>query len=255
MPLLNKLSKLPERAAQFLAYLYFQKLKFGITNTKFDISFTVFRESFLNDQYRIKSFSRHLDGADSLLFVDLGRNHGFVFFYLLEHMARMGIRVGRIQYIGIDPSPLKFAYFNRPAAGTQVAYRLIGKAVVFDGSRTVKLKYGERNIGNFNVTGSNYETRMKKAAENKQFTELEVDTMQVEEVLDLVKDSKDFDNVIVKIDCKNRNELIMERSMEVLAAHPGGWLVACESDGSSEGRLASRAEVLHGTIVASNREL
>lgn len=255
MSLITKLKKLPAGGPQVLAYLYYQKLKFGITNTKFDISFTVFRESFLNDQYRIKSFSGHLHGTGSLLFVDIGRNHGFVFFYFLEHMARMGTKIGRIHYIGIDPSPLKFAYYDRLMPGTQVDYRLIDKAVVFDGSKTVKLKYGERNIGNFNVSGSNYETRMKKVAAHSQFIEIEVDTLQVEEVLELVKGGQGIDNVIVKIDCKNCNEIIMERTLDILADHPGGWLVACERDGSSRGRLATHAEVLTETIVASNRTI
>ncbi len=252
--LMSKLKKIPERGPQVLAYLYHQKLRFGITNTKFDISFTVFRESFLNDQYRIKSFARHLDGTDSLLFLDVGRNHGFVFYYLLDHLAKTNIRIGRIQYIGIDPSPIKFAYYDRPPAGTQVDYRLIDRAVVFDGSQTVRLKYGERNLGNFNVTGSNYETSMKEVARRREFIEIEVETLQAEALMDLVAEARDYSAAIVKIDCKNQTEILMEQALERLEGQSGPWLAACEPDGSSEGRLRARAQAFPGALVMSNRE-
>ena len=67
MTLISKLRKVPVRAPQFLAYLYHQKLRLGITNTKFDISFTVFRESFLGDQYRLRSFARPAPGVKVIL--------------------------------------------------------------------------------------------------------------------------------------------------------------------------------------------
>lgn len=260
MTLLSKLSRLPERLPQLVSYLYHQKFRFGITNTKFDISFTVFRESFLNDQYRIKSFAHGLDGTDSLLFLDVGRNHGFVFFYFLHYLAENDIKIGRIQYIGIDPSPLKFAYYDTPPAGTQVDYRLIDKAVVFDDSETVKLKYGERNLGNFNVTGSNFEKSMGKVARRREFIEIEVDAMGIDELMDLVREANGYSSAIVKIDCKNRTEQIMEQALDILGEQPGKrpdkqpdkWLVACERDRSADGRLDDRTENLGDTLVAAN---
>ena len=255
MTLISKLRKVPVRAPQFLAYLYHQKLRLGITNTKFDISFTVFRESFLGDQYRLRSFARHLDGTDSLLFVDVGRNHGFVFYYFLDHLVRNNIRIGRIQYIGIDPSPIKFAYCETPPEGTEISYRLLDKAVVFDGSDTVKLKYGERNIGNFNVTGSNYETRMKKVASRSRFIEIEVETLQIDALMELVAGARDYSSAIVKVDCKNRTEVIMEKAVGVLEDYDGDWLVACEPDGSSEGRMKARAVDCGGALVMSNKDV
>ncbi len=236
-------------------FFYYQKLKFGITNTKLDISFAVFRESFLGDQYRIKNFAGNLDGADSLLFLDIGRNHGFVFYYFLHHLSQNNIRIDRIQYIGIDPSPLKFVYYRGLRDGTAISYRIIDKAVVFDESKTVMLKYGERNLGNFNVTGSNFETRMKSAARQRDFIEIEVETISITEVNDLVRQAHAYSNVIVKIDCKNRTEIIMENALDILQDHPGAWLVACEADRSSEGRLKAKAQNLGVTLVASNRAI
>lgn len=252
MSILSKLSQLPKRLPQLVLYLYYHKLVFGITNTKFDISFTVFRESFLGDQYRIKSFASNLKDKESLLFLDIGRNHGFVFYYFLHHLARQGIKIDKIQYIGIDPSPLKFAYYNKSLQGTKVDYRLIDKAVVFDETRTVRLKYGERNLGNFNVAGSNYEKSMAKVARQRDFIEIEVDALRIDDLLELVRQTSAYDSAIVKIDCKNRTEVILERSLEILADHSGPWLAACERDHSAGGRLEGRAEKLGGTLVSAN---
>lgn len=249
--LIKKIAKLPERSAQFLSYLYYQKFTFGITNTKFDISFIVFRESFLNDNYRIKEFATTVSPAGSLPFIDVGRNHGLVFFYFLQHVKKQGLKFRKIDYIGLDPSPLKFVYDPTPPAGCDISYRIIDKAVVFDKSPTVKLKYGERNIGNFNVSGSNFEKDMSKMARKFEFIEIEVDTLSVDDLMDFVRAHENYDATVVKIDCKNRTEIIMQLAMDVLKERATPYLVACESDGSSEGALAETARKHEGTFVFS----
>ena len=253
--LARKARKAPVRAWQLLLYIYYHKLVYRIDNTKFNISFTVFRESFLGDQYRIRKFSRQLDGAESLLFIDLGRNHGFVFFYFLHELARRGTSLKSVRYIGCDPSPLKFVYHPHPPAGLDVSYRLLDRAIVFDDAKTVKLKYGERNLGNFNVSGSSFEARMAKAGRRYEFIEIEVDAISAEETIDLVRGHDDYDAVIVKIDCKNRTEQLMESALDVLEGRTGPWLTACERDGSGSEALARRAELSRETAVASNRSI
>ena len=93
-------------------YFWYHKVVFGITNTKFDISYCVFRESFLNDQYKIRKFLESVGEAKELFFLDIGRNHGFVFYYMMYYVMKINFSVSVINYYGVDPSPLKFVYFN-----------------------------------------------------------------------------------------------------------------------------------------------
>jgi len=97
---------------QVCQYYWYHKHVFSITNTKFDISYCVFRESFLRDIYGIRRFLNNIDSSDKLLFVDIGRNHGFVFYYTMYHIMRTKFPVSVVDYYGIEPSPLKFVYFN-----------------------------------------------------------------------------------------------------------------------------------------------
>ena len=253
--LLRRLGKAPRRAWQLLLFLWYHKLVFAISGTRFDISFTVFRESFLDDQYRIRRFVRGLGPVDSLLFLDIGRNHGFVLYYLVEELTRRGPPVGRIRYVGCDPAPLKFVYHPRPPEGTEIAYRLIDRAVVFDGAATVRLKYGERNLGNFNVSGSNFEARMARFRDRFEFVEIEVDTISAEEILGHLADHESHDAVIVKIDCKNRTEQLMLRALERLEGRTAPWLVACERDASAAGALDARTLAATDPAVAAHPRL
>lgn len=224
------------RKARYLAdlpsYIYFHKFRFGITNTKNNITFTVFRESFLRDQYRIREFFDQAKPAGKVLFLDIGRNHGLVFFYLLDHIAQRS-DVASIHYIGIDPSPLKFVYYNSRKLKFPVSYRIVDKAVVFDSSETVRLKYGERNFGNFNVSGSTHEKKLSPLRDSFEFIEIEVDTIRNDELMDLLRSNLEADTIVVKIDCKNRNEVLFLDSLDILRSHAGSHLVACERDGTA----------------------
>jgi hypothetical protein len=145
-------------------YLYVHKIKFGITNTKFDISFCVFRESFLQDQYMIKKFCNDASLGDEIFFLDLGRNHGFVFLYFIHHLFLKNALPKRIRYVGIDPSPLKFCFYDdrKLKSLCEIKYNIIDRAIIFGNESTVKLKYGESNFGNFNISGSNYEQKTRQ---------------------------------------------------------------------------------------------
>jgi hypothetical protein len=141
-------------------YYWYHKWVFGVTNTKFDISYCVFLESFLNDQYNIRKFLKSICNSNELFFLDIGRNHGFVFYYMMFHIMKTKFPVSIINYYGIDPSPLKFVYFNFHAYlskhGIKLNYNIIDRAIVFNQEPKVILKYGENNFGNFHVLGSNY---------------------------------------------------------------------------------------------------
>ena len=93
-------------------YIWYHKLRFGVDKTKFDISFCVFIESFINDQYGIRAFLSKLRTAREVCFIDIGRNHGLVFYYAMYHIMKHDLPVKVVNYYGIDPSPLKFVYFN-----------------------------------------------------------------------------------------------------------------------------------------------
>jgi hypothetical protein len=228
---LNKIN----RGAKYLAtvkHLYHNRYRFGITNTKRDITLTVFMESYLRDQYRIREFFDKVGDAGTVRFIDIGRNHGLVFFYTLDHIARRR-DIAQIEYTGIDPSPLKFVYYNPKKLSFPVSYRLYDRAVVFDDSETVKLKYGENNFGNFNVSGSSHEQMLALKRNRYEFIEIEVDAMPHGEVLNLVRDACEADTIIVKIDCKNKNEVLFLDALDILSSHQGSHLVACERDGTA----------------------
>lgn len=244
---------------RILPYLWYHKVRFGITNTKFDISFCVFEESFLNDQYGIKKFLSQIEHSSQLTFLDLGRNHGLVFYYAMHHIMTHKIPMSRIDYIGIDPAPLKFVYFNHHDYlrdnGIAINYLLMQKAIVFDGSESVKLKYGEGNFGNFNVAGSNYDRKLKALAARREFVEIEVETMQAAQIYDFIEAGKQSDTLIVKIDCKNRTEVLFAEALARLEGAEMNYLVACEQDGSAERDLSHHAVPGQRVLRASNLPL
>ena len=254
--MLRKLGKIASFAPMLLPYLWYHKVVFGVTNTKFDISFCVFRESFLADQYRIREFIGKLDQASTLFFLDLGRNHGFVFYYMMHHIMRTNFPVKTIDYFGIDPSPLKFVYFNhfgflRKKAIT-INYYLIDKAMVFDNSQYVKLKYGEQNFGNFNVSGSNYHNILADKQSRFTYAEINVETIRLEEIKNILRKYGDADAIIVKIDCKNRTDCIFAECLAMMEARDRPYLVSCERDGSSGRDLSRFAQEKTRTLCASN---
>ena len=177
----RKIRRLSELPYMIEFYLY-RKFVFGITNTKFDISYCVFRESFLEDQYDIRKFIDRLAPCNELFFLDIGRNHGFVFYYMMFYLIKKNIRIPVINYYGVDPSPLKFVYFNfhekLAKSGIHINYHIIDRAVVFNDEPTVALKYGEGNFGNFNVSGSNYEEKQAAVQPTREYVEIVVETIR-----------------------------------------------------------------------------
>lgn len=228
------------RVAQFYWY---HKFVFGITNTKFDISYCVFRESFLEDQYNIRKFLDELGQCKELLFLDIGRNHGLVFYYTMYYLMKRNIRIPVINYYGIDPSPLKFVYFNFhkeiAKRGMRINYNIVDRAVVFNGEPTVKLKYGEGNFGNFNVAGSNYGEKARSVQSYYEYVEINVETIKFSELLTIVEHNRNADAIIVKIDCKNRTDYMFMKFLDVLSAQNAKFLVSCETDGSSSRDVSS----------------
>jgi hypothetical protein len=223
-------------------YFWYHKVVFRIDNTKFDISFCVFLESFINDQYGIREFIDKMKSSDELTFVDLGRNHGFVFYYMMYYLMKKDFPVKKINYYGIDPSPLKFTYFNfhdyLKRNGITVDYNIIDRAVVFDNERHVRLQYGEKNFGNFHVSGSNYVSRSDAPSSRFEFIEICVETMQFDEVRKIITDNAGSDTLIVKIDCKNRTDYMFAEILDMLADAPIDYLLAAEQDGSSDRDLS-----------------
>lgn len=237
-------------------YIWFHKFVFRITNTKFDITYSVFRESFINDQYRIRQFLDSSRRLHSLLFLDIGRNHGLVFYYAMYHMMKKKIVIPKIRYIGVDPSPLKFVYFNYfrflESNGIEIDYRIIDKAVVFDDSATVKLKYGEDNYGNFNVEGSNFEQRFSLIQSRWSYVQIEVDTISVAELKSYVQDLRNFDAAIVKIDCKNQTNVLFSEFLELLSTTEKQYLLTSERDESGQIDLSQFACPDSNTLAYSS---
>lgn len=221
-----------------IRFYWYHKFLFGITNTKFDISYCVFRESFLEDQYDIRKFLDQLGSCKELLFLDIGRNHGFVFYYTILYLVKRNIQIPVINYYGIDPSPLKFVYFNfhekLAKSGIHINYNLIDRAVVFNNEPTVTLKYGEGNFGNFNVAGSNYSQKQAAVQSKFEYVQINVETIRFSELLDIVDRNIHSDAMIVKIDCKNRTDYMFTKFLDMLSGRSVNYLIACESDGSSE---------------------
>ena len=239
-----------------LQYCWYHKLVFGVTNTKFDISYCVFRESFLRDQYDIRKFIGKLGPCRELFFLDIGRNHGFVFYYLVYHLVQRGIRVPLINYYGIDPSPLKFVYFNQTDTlhkhGIRINYNIIDRAIVFNNEPVVALKYGEGNFGNFNITGSNYEEKLARLQSRFEYVELTVETMRFSEVLTLVKRNMSADAIVIKIDCKNRTDHMFMEFLDVLSHTNKNYLISCERDGSSGRDVSNFAKSTAAVLTVSH---
>lgn len=215
-------------------YFFYHKLIFKVTNTKFDISYCVFRESFLEDQYGIRYFLRK-PNKRSLKFIDLGRNHGFIFLYAVSFLVKNKLGWAHIEYLGIDPSPLKFVYpkaqISPSSAGLNIEYELIDSAIVFGQQDSVRLKYGEDNFGNFNIRGSNYESEEKNFRKTD-FIEIAVPTIHLDRIKDIIRESSSFDAIVLKIDCKNRTESIFSQCLPLLKESNAHFLIAYEQDGS-----------------------
>ncbi len=236
-------------------YFWYHKRRFGIDNTKFDISYCVFLESFLGDQYGIRAFLDTVPQAREISFIDAGRNHGLVFYYTMYHIMTRGLPVKTVHYYGIDPSPLKFVYFNfhdyLRRNGITVHYHIIDRAVVFDGEPHVTLRYGENNFGNFHVAGSNYAQKKAIQQVRLEYVDITVETMQFSELQALIAANADKDALIVKIDCKNRTDQIFADSLAKLSAHGGNFLLAAEADGSS-GQDLSRYRRAGGDVLMAS---
>ena len=237
-------------------YWWFQKLKFGVTNTKFDISWSVFRSSFVQDQYNIRRFLDATKQADTLFFFDIGRNHGFVFYYTMYHILRSGFRTSVVNYVGIDPAPLKFVYFNDFKGlrdrKIKVNYFLLDKAVAFSDNSHVKLKYGERNFGNFNIDESNFAEKLASRQRSYSYVEIDVETIGVQALKDIVGRHKSSDAMIVKIDCKNQTTRLFLEMLDTLGDVERPYLLACERDSSGDRDVSSYAKPGHNTLTTSN---
>lgn len=237
-------------------YLWYHKLRFGVNNTKFDITFCVFRESFLRDQYGIRSFLDRMTTAPTLTFVDLGRNHGLVFYYMMYYIMIREFPVKTINYYGVDPSPLKFVYFNfhdwLRQRGIAIHYHIIDRAVVFDDAAAVTLSYGERNFGNFHVAGSNYAERVAHRQSRYEFVDITVDTIRFDEIIEIVRSNLDSDAMIVKIDCKNRTDHMFGEIRDVLDAAAIDYHIAAEHDRSST-RDLTRFRSADGAVLVASR--
>ena len=244
--------ELPSR----LKFYWFHKHVFGITNTKFDISFRVFCQSFVNDQYNIRNFIDAVRSAKELFFLDIGRNHGFVFYYAMYHIMKTNFPVSVIHYYGIDPSPLKFVYFNFHdyllKRGIKIHYHIIDRAVIFNADRNAILKYGENNFGNFHILGSNYAGHAVGQQANFEYVEINVDTIQFSDVLEIIKKHMGNDAVIVKIDCKNRTAYLFSRILDLLLPSNTNYLISCERDESADRDLSVYARKGFNVLSASN---
>jgi len=244
--------ELPSR----LKFYWFHKHVFGITNTKFDISFRVFCQSFVNDQYNIRNFIDAVRSAKELFFLDIGRNHGFVFYYAMYHIMKTNFPVSVIHYYGIDPSPLKFVYFNFHdyllKRGIKIHYHIIDRAVIFNADRNAILKYGENNFGNFHILGSNYADNTVGQQSNFEYVEINVDTIQFSDVLEIIKKHMGNDAVIVKIDCKNRTAYLFSRILDLLLSSKTNYLISCERDESADRDLSVYARKGFNVLSASN---
>lgn len=226
------------------SYLYHVRWRLGVRKTKYDITFCVFKESYVGDQYGIREFADKMRGQERLVMFDLGRNHGLVLLFLVDYLTRSGSTIRRIDYVGIEPSPLKFAYHKN--SSIQVHYRLIDKAIIYDDQESILLKYGDDNFGNFNVSGSNYEGKQRRKLD---FIELEVDTMAADDVIDMVRRQPDEVPLIVKIDFKYRCSHFFEMVAKELSGRKGPLLLACEEDGTAEGDIAQYANPVFKTLV------
>ena len=226
--------ELPSR----LKFYWFHRHVFGITNTKFDISFRVFCQSFVNDQYNIRNFIDNVGSAEELFFLDIGRNHGLVFYYAMYHIMKTNFPVSVIHYYGIDPSPLKFVYFNFHdyllKRGIKIHYHIIDRAVVFNADRNAILKYGENNFGNFHILGSNYANHAIAHQANYEYVEISVDTVPFSDVLEIIKKHIANDVIIIKIDCKNRTAYMFSRILDLLSSSKTNYLISCERDESAD---------------------
>lgn len=227
-----------KKRTDLLKYYWYHKRVFKITNTKFDISYCVFKESFLNDQYNIRHFLNEVKSAEKLFFMDIGRNHGFVFFYTMYHIMKSGFKVSEINYFGIDPSPLKFVYFNYfdflKNNDITINYNIIDRAIVRNEEEFVRLKYGEDNFGNFNVNGSNFEKKLSDLQTKRSFIELNVQAISIAEVKKIIKENL-TDATIIKIDCKFETSKMFKEFRELLHNENRPLLISAEKDDDIEG--------------------
>lgn len=237
-------------------YYWYHKIVFGVTNTKFDISCCVFRESFLNDQYGIRKFLKGIGSSSNILFLDIGRNHGFVFYYMMYYIMRTNFQVSVVNYYGIDPSPLKFVYFNfqdyLSKRGIKINYHIIDRAVVFAGEHHAMLKYGEGNFGNFHVLGSNYAQNSAARQSDFEYVNIIVETIHFCDLLKIISDNIDCNSIIVKIDCKNRTDYMFTAILDMLSVHKINYLVSCERDGSCNRDVSAYAIKDANVLSASN---
>lgn len=237
-------------------YWWFHKYKFGITNTKFDISWCVFRESFIQDQYDIRRFLDIIRQADTLFFFDIGRNHGFVFYYTMYHIMRSGFNTSVVNYVGIDPSPLKFVYFNYfnflRKKNVKINYFLVDKAVIYGNENHVKLKYGEKNFGNFNINDSNYAQKLAHLQNRFSYVEITVETIGLKEIKEIVVSHMASDAIVIKIDCKNQTNRLFLEMLDSLSDFKKPYLIASEKDFSGDRDVSKYRKIGVNVLATSN---
>jgi len=254
--LISKITRRLGKYRHLPKYWWFHELKFGITNTKFDISYCVFRESFIQDQYDIRRFLDATKQADTLFFLDIGRNHGFVFYYTMYHIMCSGFHTSVVNYVGIDPAPLKFVYFNYFSWLRQkkikINYFLLDRAVVFSNESHVKLKYGEKNFGNFNIDESNYAQMLAPIQNRFSYVNIVVETIGLKEIKEIVVNHKAADAIIIKIDCKNQTTRLFLEMLDVLAEFSKPYLVACEKDSSGDRDVSGFSKPDLNVLTMSN---
>jgi hypothetical protein len=174
----------------------------------------------------------------------------------MYHIMKTNFPVPVIHYYGIDPSPLKFVYFNFHdyllKRGITIHYHIIDRAVVFNADRNAIFKYGENNFGNFHIIGSNYENHTGTPQANYEYVEINVDTIPFSEVLEIAKKHIANDAIIVKIDCKNRTAYMFSRMLDLLSSSKTNYLISCERDGSADRDLSAYTRKGFNVLSSSN---
>jgi len=180
----------------------------------------------------------------------------FVFYYTMYYLMKNNFRFSSIKYYGIDPSPLKFVYFDYfkylSKHRIKISYNIIDRAVVFNNEQSVTLKYGENNFGNFNVSGSNFERQLQPIQSRFEYVEIAVETIQFSEIQEIIKDNIDADAVIVKKDCKNQTDRMFVDVLDMMSECNSNYLVSCERDGSSDRDVSAYAAKGANVLTASN---
>jgi hypothetical protein len=134
----------------------------------------------------------------------------------------------------------------------KINYFLLDKAVVFNNEKHVKLKYGERNFGNFHIHVSNYAKKKSLHQDHYTYVELKVETISVKEIMGIVDNNKSSDAMIIKIDCKNQTTRLFLDMLDQLQDYTSPYLVACEKDSSSQEDVSNYDKPNLNVLTKSN---